>query len=434
MMKDSQGLDISTKSHDLIDKTNLFLHSMVSNGTEAMIIFEIIKEHPKVLLLQCYAGSLYLYGQTVENTKKANEHFKNGKQLLKHSNEREQLIYHAIRAWADQDLILAIKLFTKVLNDYPTDLLSLKYLEWLYYLTGQKYNAFEFLRVCEYMAPHYTSAPHFYSTFSFALELTGRRKEAIDMANRAIDLEPITPWAHHTLSHAYLFEGRIEHGKTILEKQQPSWENILPSLKGHNSWHLGLMYIALGKEKHANETLKHALWKESQETVLVQLDAISYLWRMEMAGLTPSVSWKEIISYIKPHALHAYVPFNTMFFIYACARAKDDVLANHILNNAKAFSSTRIGATAFAWEFIGIPVIKASLAYGNGDYKTACELLVPILHDTPACGGSDAQIEILQEVYVTALIKNKQIAKAKKFFEQHLFFYHNTAIEENWFK
>jgi tetratricopeptide (TPR) repeat protein len=433
LQKDNQGLTLSGCNAHITNEINSFIDNMVGNGIDANHILETSQENPDNALCHIYAATLYLYGQTQTDIKKSLKCLEEARIVIKHANQRETLLFSAVSAWANTDFFLAIKLFTHILAIYPTDLLSLKYLEWLFYLTGQQYQAAPFLAACEKIKIHHHNSPHFYSTYSFSLELNGLRFEAIKKATRAIELEPITPWAHHTLAHAYFFSGEFKQAISTLETVKPTWRNIVPTLKCHNNWHLGLFYIAQGETEKANKLFHQSIWSKTPALVLEQLDAISYLWRMEMASLTPSQSWEAILSYIRPHALDAYTPFNALFYIYASTRANDDVFSKAILENAKKFSQNLSGVKAYAWQYIGLPAITATYAFAKEDHKLALTYLNPIMENISACGGSDAQIEIMNEMYCVALLKTNQKDKATRVFKQSLSFYKNTTLEKSWF-
>lgn len=195
--------------------------------------------------------------------------------LLRSANLREKLTYHAVCAWQQLDYECAVNLFTSIAEFFPRDTLVVKFAEWLFYCSGQAFQAECFLALCEKCASENQDESHFLAIHSFALELCGKYTQANEMAERAIEMNQITPWAHHTLAHVYLLGSDIEGGIKRLQNLQSSWNTILSLLKGHNTWHLALFHLA---NRNEMETMKlyPDIFGTLPDTVLEQLDAISF--------------------------------------------------------------------------------------------------------------------------------------------------------------
>ena len=122
------------------------------------------------------------------------------------------------------------------------------------------------------------------SSYSFALELCGKYEEALTAAEKAVEINEINPWAHHTISHVYLKKGEIDKGSKILEDYKHVWEKSGQAIKSHNNWHLALMYLENLDLYKAFSFTNDPILKETPHLVIQQLDAISLLWRLEMGG------------------------------------------------------------------------------------------------------------------------------------------------------
>lgn len=429
-MQTQQGLDVSTNSIDVINSINHFHQQILSSGQNAGLILDAARDNPDNVLIQTYAAIYYLYAQEDEATGIAESYLKMAAKHLKSANQREHFIYQAALCWSRLEYTRAIHLLAKIIELFPRDTLSLKFLEWLLYCTGQAYQAEFFLRICNLCAAENQNESHFLAIHSFALELCGNYHQAREMAERAIGMDLLTPWAHHTLAHVYLMNHQMDEGIKQLQILQSSWDVILPLLKGHNTWHLALFHLANRKEE---ETLKlyPQIFGTLPNTVLEQLDSISLLWRMDMAGFPQVPLLNQVISHLGTHPLEYYTGFSSAHFIYCLVRTGHKKEADESLKKMKLYAES--DATLNLWNEIIIPLCHGIYAFADGNYKLACQLMEPVINKSAQLGGSDAQIELFSQAYLTSLLHEQKQSHAVQFFMKNLAHYQNTALADYWF-
>lgn len=429
MMRTKRGLDVTTSSHEVIESIDYFHEQVLGAGVYGGVILDAAQQHPNSLLIQIYAAVYYLYAQEYEIDKQAKIHLLAAKQLLDDANIREQMLYEAVFHWHQRDYVQAINVLERIIELFPRDTLALKILEWLFYCTGQAFQAERFLRVCSQCSSVNQDDSHFLAIHSFALELCGYYHQAREMAEKAIAMDLLTPWAHHTLAHVSLFEHDIDGGIKRLCGLQSSWEYILPLLKGHNTWHLALLHLAQRNEQEIMK-LYPSVFGILPDTVLEQLDAISLLWRMDMAGLRQDTLFHSIVDHLGVHPFEYYIGFSNAHFIYALVRANKKKLANDSLIQMEK-ASYALPNQSLWFETI-LPLCQGIYAFADNDYKTACELIEPVIEQSPRIGGSDAQVELFAQTYLLCLLNTQQRDKAQQFFTHHLSHYKDTALEEWW--
>ncbi len=429
MMYTQRGLAVTTDSQDVIDSIDHFHQQVLSSGPSAGNILDAVQRNPSNLLTQTYTAAYYLYAQEYEVDKQAKIHLLEAEKLLGFANLREQIIYNAVLSWYQRDYTRAIKLLENVIELFPRDTLALKFLEWLFYCTGQAFQADNFLRICYQCAAVNQDESHFLAIHSFALELSGHYSQATEMAEAAIVMNRITPWAHHTLAHVFLLNHDLEGGIKRLGSLQSSWEQILPLLKGHNTWHLALFHLAQRNEQEVMK-LYPSVFGTMPHTVLEQIDAVSLLWRMDMAGLPQDKMIHSVVSHLGTHPFEYYTGFNNVHFIYGLVRSGQKKLAEDSLKlmdtQAPSLSSSSL------WTKVVLPLCRGIYAFADADYKTAAELIEPVIGQGSRIGGSDAQIELLAQTYLLCLLHTQQRDKAQLFFSRHLSHYKNTALAEWW--
>ncbi|WP_419419730.1 tetratricopeptide repeat protein [Legionella sp. D16C41] len=434
-MKTQRDLTVTTDSNQVIDVINYFNDQILNSGNNAEVILKAANDYPENLLLQIYAAAFYLYAQEDTATNIALQILRNAEYQLHDANLRERLTYYAVCAWANLDYEQAITIFTSIIALFPKDVLALKFVEWLFYCTGQSYQNQCFLDLCKQCLKHNQNDPAFLASYSFAQELCGHYKEAKKIAQKAIELTPlVVPWAHHTLAHAYLFENDIEGGISCLEKLSLSWKTILPLLKGHNTWHLALFHLANRNEKEILKLFPD-IFGATPNLVLEQLDAISLLWRMDLAGLGKNNYFIEISQYLGDHPNEHYIAFNNVHFIYCLARAGKNELANQALKSIKDYAATLTSKpTQTLWQDIALPLCHGIKYLAENNYQQAYEIMEPAIQDCFRLGGSDAQNEIYTQSFLYCLIKTEQHEKAQAFFQKYLNHYRHTALANYWFQ
>ncbi|HAT9295669.1 TPA: tetratricopeptide repeat protein [Legionella pneumophila subsp. pneumophila] len=430
-MHTQRGLEVTTGSIEAVDSINYFHEQVLSSGQNAIQILDSAKKHTDNLLIQTYATAFYLYAQEDVANEKASDYLQSASRLLTSANEREKLIFEAVTNWSKRDYANAISLLVTLLERYPRDTLALKFMEWLFYCTGQAFNAEYFLKVCDKCAPENQDESHFLAIHSFALELCGQYSKAREMAEEAITMNLLTPWAHHTLAHVHLLTSDITGGINRLRDLQKTWEDILPLLKGHNTWHLALFYLANRNEEEVKKLYPH-ISGALPDTVLEQLDTISLLWRMDMAGLPQDRLLNQVVDHLSTHPLEYYTGFTNAHFIYCLVKSGYKNEADESLKRMKFYACSP--SSDALWGDVVLPLCQGIYAFADADYKTALMLMEPVIGECAQLGGSDAQIELFFQTYLLVLIHTKQKDKALQFFTEHLKYYNNTPLSDWWFQ
>ena len=432
-MKDENGLEVSTSAVNGIEAINKFRKDLLSMGSGVADIIVQAENYPESTLIQSYAACLFLYGQTKETDKQAEEYLERAKIAAKSTNDREKLLLSALESWYGGKIEEGKLKLENLIKEWPRDLVSAKVLEFLYYLSGQQYSGPRFLRAMEGISEHNRDSGYFLSSYSFATELCGDYEKAEALADKAVEIEEINPWAHHTLSHVLLKKGDIEGGIKILEGYEHIWNQSGQAINSHNNWHLALMYLENLEYEKALSFLQDQILREKPYINIQHFDAISLLWRIEMGGYEISTEqWKSISDMIADNAGDCYIPFNSAHYIYALARAEKSYDLHQSVSKIEEAVSYKTGHERDVWEKVGLPLLKACESFAKDDYLKSAQLLEPVITDIAMVGGSDAQVDLFRQTYLISLIKSGDKENSKNYLKDICTSDTPTPLSEYW--
>jgi predicted Zn-dependent protease len=143
-------------------------------------------------------------------------------------------------------------------------------------------------------------------------------------------------------------------------------------------------------------------WKEYSQD---QVNAISLLWRLELAGADVGDRWQDVANYVAERTGEHVEPFLNLHYIYALARAGRDGKTQEMLDAMTAYAASAPEFTAAAWGEVALPAAKAFAAHARGDMAAARALLDPVHARMQEIGGSNAQRDLFEQTWLDVLMK-----------------------------
>src|SRR5258707_6453909 len=136
-MKDARGLDVTTDDATAVAAADDFAARLLrlDQGVEA--ILDAAKRWPETPIVQLYAATFWLYGQTDGALETAAVHLRACDALA--MNTRERALHRALALWHGNDNLRAVEAMEAITTEWPSDLLTAKIAEFLYYVLGQQY-------------------------------------------------------------------------------------------------------------------------------------------------------------------------------------------------------------------------------------------------------------------------------------------------------
>jgi tetratricopeptide (TPR) repeat protein len=414
-MRDARGLDVTANDAAAVAAADDFAARLLRLDQGAEAILDAAKRFPETPIVQLYAATFWLYGQTDGALENAAVQLHACDALA--MNARERALHRALALWHGNDNLRAVEALEAITGEWPGDLLTAKIAEFLYYVLGQQYMGPRFRAHMRRLEGAHAGDPDFLAMAAFASELCSDYATAEAVAERALGIEPRNPWAQHALSHVLIRQGRVAEGLARLESFLPLLATCGRPIHSHDAWHLALLHLEQLDVAAAMRVFRAHIWGITPDFVVEQLDAIALLWRIEMAAGPMDAEWPSIADHIAPRAVETFMPFMNAHYVYALARAGRTDAAEAVLAGARARSAANDEEAKRVWAPVGRAVIEAAAAFGAGDRARAAVLLDPVMPMMTSIGGSDAQDDLFRQAYLRSLQAAGRRADAAAYFE-----------------
>ena len=235
---------------------------------------------------------------------------------------------------------------------------------------------------------------------AFGLEETGAYEAAQTAGRKSVELEPRDSWGWHALAHVHEMRNAPHDGISLLGPTRGTWSRG-SFLATHNTWHLALFELELDRHDEVLRLYDEAIGGTGSQVVMDLIDASAMLWRLHLRGVALGGRFEAVAerwdavggfgsyAFNDLHAMLAFVGADRPQDQHRLAQAQDAALAGD-LDNA-----------GFTRE-VGRPACLAVMAFGQGDYARAVELLRHLRSGAHRFGGSHAQRDVIDLTLIEA--------------------------------
>ncbi|MBL8349968.1 MAG: tetratricopeptide repeat protein [Burkholderiaceae bacterium] len=366
-------------------------------------------EHDESLAVQAAAAVLWLFSESPAGVPKARAHLERAAQAALPATAREQQFASAVAHWLGGDLLEAIAGLEAIARHHPRDLASIKLGQYLAFNLGDSPTM---LRLALHALPAAAEVAALHGLLAFGWEQCHRLKEAEAAARRALAMNPADPWAQHALAHVMLTDGRLAEGVALLEGCSGGWQVLTSFMRSHNWWHLALLHLELGDDAAALKLYDEQVWGVDKTYSQDQVGAVSLLARLELAGVAVGERWTELAQYLVPRVADQVQPFLDLQYLYGLARA-DEPEAETLWDNIDRFAPAAPAAARSAWQQVAVPAASGLVAHARGQWADAADALGQALPGLAGIGGSHAQRELFEQLYIDALQRSGRLAAAQ---------------------
>jgi hypothetical protein len=182
----------------------------------------------------------------------------------------------------------------------------------------------------------------------------------------------------------------------------------------HLWWHLAVFHLARGDFAEALAIHDQHVWAHDRSYSQDQINAVSLLARLELAGVDVGERWAELGGWLAVRASDTTLPFLSVQYAYGLARAgraeADQLLA------AIADRAAQMGADD-VWTAAALPLAQGLVDHARGDHARAAGVLALAVPRLAHLGGSHAQRDLFAQVLIDAQIKAGALGPAQQALE-----------------
>jgi tetratricopeptide (TPR) repeat protein len=414
MLKDLRDLPVTAGDPCTVDHINTFIDGFLGYETKAASIVGAADADADSPLANAYAAMFCMFLESPAAPDLAAGYVARAEAAARHATDRERMVIEAVRAWAAGDIPHAIAVSEETAARHPRELATAKTCQYHYFNLG---DAPGMLRISHKIMDANADVAHAHGMAAFACEQAHLLDDAETAARRAIALRHKEPWAHHALAHVFLAQGRTAEGRDFLEDIKDTWTDLNSFMLTHNWWHLALVLIDQGEAEDVLAHYDSTIWGAWKEYSQDQIGAVSLLARLELAGIDVGNRWADVGSYLQARVRDTVQPFLTVQYLYGLARAGLPE-ADTLLKTVHAFADRAPDFVRATWREVAVPVCEALLAHARGDVETTVRRLTPVMPRLAEIGGSHAQRDLFEQIWLDALLRTGRLVAAQRILEQ----------------
>jgi hypothetical protein len=401
MWTDSLGNALTLEDGGSVAAVNDFVEGFIASEARAVNVVAAAANDASPMVQAC-AAAVHMFAESRDAPMNARPFIDAAAANAAQATPREQRFIGAVQAWIDGNVPRAIELHEEQSREHPRDLASLKLGQYHLFNVGDSAGM---LRLALAALPHAGDVPYLHGMAAFAWEQCHELRDAEAAARRAIAMRRKEPWAHHALAHVMLTQGRIREGHAFMQEVSDTWTGLNSFMVTHNWWHQGLFALELGDHAQVLQLYDQHVWGVAKDYSQDQVNAVSLLARLELAGVDVADRWQDVANYLAPRVDDQVLPFLDVQYLYGLARAGRPE-AQALMRNIEAHAARAPARSRAAWQRVALPAARGLLAHASGDWSTAAEQLGLALPQLEQIGGSHAQRDLFVRVHRDALARS----------------------------
>jgi hypothetical protein len=344
--------------------------------------------------------------------------------LTARATPRERTHVAALRLWIDGEPDRAADVWEQILSDHPRDVLAFRLAHFVNFWLGRPDVMLASVLGIE---RHWSDVLPDYGTIlgcrCFAHEECGHYTEAEAAGRAAIDRDPGDLWAAHGVAHVLEMQGRHGEGIAWIEGLRGNWENA-NNLRHHLWWHAAMFHLERGATDRVL-ALYDGEFRNPASPLTVALpdlyidvqNAASMLFRLRLRGVDVGDRWVELADRAEARIGDCLSAFTLPHWMMALAATGRQAAALRMLQAMRHFAQGP-GITASLVGRYALPICEAVLAHAQGQHARAVATMRPALGGMYRLGGSHAQQDVLEQLFLDAAMRAGQGNDARLLLER----------------
>jgi tetratricopeptide (TPR) repeat protein len=415
MTQDAYGLDLTTTSDDAAASWDRAMaHSLEHRLSATEHVKAALEEDPDFVMGLCMRAGMMLQIGSNQVHPKIAESLARAKQHEKGATPREQMHVAALELWLAGNLSRACGVWQELLDQWPADIFALKLHHNGSFWTGNREGlARAPAGVLKALGEDTLLGGYIMGMVAFGLEENGDYAEAESFGREAVERNENDLWALHAVAHILEMQCRHDEGCTLLNQPYGTWTDRTP-FKDHLWWHSALFSLEKGDFPRVLELYDREVRVDETGFYLDVQNAASLLKRLELVGVDVWTRWEELADLAESRRDDHVMPFTDAHFMLALIGAGRIEAARGYLASLQDFTRTVESEVSDVTGDVTVPLCEGLLAYGEGRYDAAADILYGLRDDLSPMGASNAQRDVFQQIMIDAVTRagNNDTARA----------------------
>lgn len=420
---DVRGLELTSSSAEAVEYFN---ESIAANAEYRLsagdLMGKAIEADPNFTMAHCVMG-YYMKGAEAFAPPEASMDSLLAAEAtdLSKVTERERASVAALRAWIENRQDDAISIWDRILDDHPTDLLTLQLIHYRNFWHGKaiaiKDSVARTFHAWDSSMPNYSNVLGMYS---FGYNETGDKVRGLELGLQAVDLNSDDLWAVHALSHVYHDTGDHDKGIALLTGDKTEWDDR-NAIREHLRWHESILHWDRGDFDKVLSLYDNHIAKAITPFYLDIQNTAAVLWRLECAGVDVGNRWQDLSDVVAQRVVTRNLPFTDVHLAMVLGRTGEHDRMKTLISSIKSDSDkSRNGHEVSSFE-TDLAVCEAVDAYCQGDFKTTIDKLLPARWNAyRSIGASDAQRDVISVMLGQAALKANENSLARSIFAKRV--------------
>ena len=425
MHRDLHGLPLSSDSTEAVDAFDRATVAYLKYRTDAgRHLGAALKADPEFALGHVLRGYFNMLSYNRANVAGAAEALAEARKHAKRTNNREAAHIEALAQWIEGDLDRLLDIWEEIFARDPHDVLAFRLHHFNAFWLGRP----DVMQVeVERVFPHWTSdLPGWGMMLScrcFAHEEAGNYTLAEGAGRMAIEVDTGDLWGAHAVAHVLEMQGRRGEGIDWLRRLEPHWEGA-NNLKHHLFWHRAMYHLERREFDQVLELydkgfrdMASPLTQAMPDMYIDVQNAASMLFRLERHGVDAGARWNELADKAEARIGDCLSAFTLPHWMMALAATGRTAAASRMIEAMRGFSRGN-GTVERLVGRLALPLCEAVLANREGRHGDALKVMRPIIGDMYLLGGSHAQQDVLEQLFLDSALKADSAGDARLMLER----------------
>ena len=425
MFQDAHGLEVTAQSAAAVEAFDHTLTGYLRYSSDTpqrmTAVFDI---DPEFGLAHCLKGYFAMLGYKQSAVPVAEAAAADAARLTERATPRERAHVAALRRWIEGEPDRAAEIWEQILAEHPRDILAFRLAHFVNFWLGRPDVMLASVIGVE---RHWGDTLPGYNAIlgcrCFAHEECGHYVEAEAAGRAAIDRDPGDLWAAHGVAHVLEMQGRRGEGIAWIESLRGNWEDA-NNLRHHLWWHAAMFHMERGETDRILalydgefRNLASRLTEALADLYIDVQNAASMLFRLQRHGVNVGDRWVELADRAEARIGDCLSAFTLPHWMMALAATDRHAAAHRMLQAMRDFAQAP-GVTASLVARYALPICEAVLAHARGEFAQAVEVMRPALGGMYRLGGSHAQQDVLEQLYLDSAMQAGLLDDARLLLER----------------